>query len=74
MVKMEIRKMILPLPKNFKNYFGGRNGHGRRKKHVFTILLNFMLISGVGAEVKLPPRRNMGAGMELRRVMVLNTV
>jgi len=33
-----------------------------------------MLISGVGAEVKLPPRRNRGAGMEPRRVMVLDTV
>lgn len=33
-----------------------------------------MLISGMGAEVKLPPRRNMAAGMEPRKVTVLDRI
>lgn len=42
LVKIYILKIILPSSKHFKNYFGLRNdkGHGRRKKHVFTMFLN----------------------------------
>ena len=38
-VKMEIIKITLPSPKHLKKLFWIKrgNGHGRRKKHVFTI-------------------------------------